>query len=147
MFLRRKRSKDFYTLIAHITAFIWNCHFYTVVRVYITKHSGTHLIQWHGYMLTLHYSEFTGKLIKKICGVQEMENILTNLFWARQLLYGQILQLHVVINIANVWEPIEWNNMVNMYVYIAFYFIVKYCLDGHMMIVNDRNMQLFLSKR
>jgi len=57
------------------------------------------------------------KELKK-CGVQEMENMLTKLFSARQ----------------------------RIYIYIAFYLIVKYFIDGQMMIVNDRNMQLFLSK-
>ena len=73
--------------------------------------------------------------------------MLTKLFYVRQLLYDQILQLHVVINIVNLWDPIEWNHMVNVYMYIAFYLILKYCLDGQMMVVNDRNMQLFLSNR
>jgi hypothetical protein len=33
--------------------------------------------------------------------------MLTKLFYARQLLYDQILQLHVVIDIVNLWDPIE----------------------------------------
>jgi hypothetical protein len=57
-------------------------------------------------MLTMHSSEFTGKEIKK-SGFQEMENMLTKLFYARQLLYDQILQLHVIINFVNLWDPIE----------------------------------------
>jgi hypothetical protein len=57
-------------------------------------------------MPTMHSSEFIGKE-KKICGIQEMENMVTKLFYARQLLYDQILQLHVVINIVKVWDPIE----------------------------------------
>jgi len=44
---------------------------------------------------------------QKILGVQEMENMLTKLFYARQLVYDQILQHHVVINIVNLWDPIE----------------------------------------
>jgi hypothetical protein len=31
--------------------------------------------------------------------------------------------------------------------YNAFHIILKYCLDGQTMVVNDRNMQLFLSER
>jgi len=30
---------------------------------------------------------------------------------------------------------------------IAFYLILKYCTDGSMMVVNDRNMSLFLKKK
>jgi len=30
---------------------------------------------------------------------------------------------------------------------IAFYLILKYCGDGPMMVVSDRNMSLFLGKR
>jgi hypothetical protein len=52
-------------------------------------------------------SEFIGKEIKKIRGVQEMENMLTKLFYARQLVYDQILQHCIVINIVNLWDPIE----------------------------------------
>jgi len=43
-------------------------------------------------MLTMHSSEFIGKEIKKkICGVQKMENLLTKLFYARQLPHFEIL--------------------------------------------------------
>ena len=41
--------KKFSTVLTHITALIWNCQFYTVVSVYTTKHSGTHLKLWHVY--------------------------------------------------------------------------------------------------
>ena len=33
------------------------------------------------------------------------------------------------------------------YVCIVFYRIFKYCTDGSMMVVNDRNMSLFLNKK
>jgi hypothetical protein len=43
-------------------------------------------------MLTMHSSEFVGKeMKKKMCGAQEIENMLTKLFYARHLPHFEIL--------------------------------------------------------
>ena len=33
-----------------------------------------------------------------------------------------------------------------IYLFIAFYLILQYCIDGPMMVINCRNMMLFLNK-
>jgi hypothetical protein len=59
-----------------------------------------------------------------------------------------ILKFHTVINTVQCLDPTEWN-MLNIYIYIciAFYLLLIYCIDGPMVVVNYRNMKLFLNKR
>jgi hypothetical protein len=61
-----------------------------------------------------------------------------------------ILQFHIVINIVHFWDPTECDRAVRVYIYIyidiAFYLLLKYCIDGPMVDVNYRHMKLFLNK-
>ena len=39
-----------------------------------------------------------------------------------------------------------WCVCIYIYIFVAFYLLLKYCIDGPMLVINYRNMKLFLNK-
>ena len=60
----------------------------------------------------------------------------------------QNLQFYTAINTVHCWDLTEKNHVVSIciYIYIAFYFLLKHCIDGPLLVINYRNMKLFLNK-